>query len=320
MSWRRTPTPAPAPAGPNETIRGAAALRGLELKVTRRLDGLLNGDYHGLVPGPGSEPAEGRPYVPGDDVRRIDWNLTARTLEPHVRDTDADRELETWIVVDGSASLDFGTANCEKRDLAVAATGAIGFLTARGGNRLGAVITGGERLVHVPARSGRKAVTALLHTLTERPRRDGPPAQGATLADGLAMASRLHRRRGALVVVSDFLDTGWERPLRFAGSRHQTLACVISDPRERDLPPVGLLTLVDPETGRLVEVQTASEKLRDRYRTAATEQNERIEAALRASGASVLELSTDRDWIRDVVRFVVSGRRRQAALTKAVRL
>jgi uncharacterized protein (DUF58 family) len=319
VSWRRTPTPAPAPAA-NEVIRDAAALRGLELKVTRRLDGLLSGDYHGLVPGPGSEPAEGRVYVPGDDVRRIDWNLTARTLEPHVRDTDADRELETWLVIDGSASLDFGTANCEKRDLAVAAAAAIGFLTARGGNRLGAVITGGESLIHVPARSGRKAVTALLHKLASRPRADGPPAEGPTLADGLGLASRLHRRRGALVAVSDFLDTGWERPLRFAGARHQTLACVIGDPRERELPPVGLLTLVDPESGRLVEVQTASGKLRERYRAAAAEQRERIDTALRASGASVLNLSTDRDWIRDVVQFVVSGRRRQSALTKAVRL
>ncbi|HEV3401518.1 MAG TPA: DUF58 domain-containing protein, partial [Acidimicrobiales bacterium] len=135
--------------------RPEEVLRQLELLVTHRLDGLLQGDYQGLLPGPGSEPGESRPYQPGDDVRRIDWNLTARTTVPHVRDEVADRELETWVVVDCSASLDFGTALCEKRDLAVASTAAVAFLTARTGNRMGAVMVWPNGHVRVPARPGR---------------------------------------------------------------------------------------------------------------------------------------------------------------------
>ena len=130
------------------------ALRHLELTITRRLDGLLQGDHQGLVPGSGSEPGEGRVYQPGDDVRRMDWNLTARTTVAHVRETIADRELETWVVVDQSASLDFGTAACEKRDLALAATAAVGFLTARAGNRLGALLLRPERPDHRAAALG----------------------------------------------------------------------------------------------------------------------------------------------------------------------
>ena len=128
--------PAIGALAPGEVIRR------LELSITRRLDGLLQGDYRGLVPGHGTEPGETRRYQPGDDVRRIDWNVTARTVEPHVRESVADRELETWVVVDTSASMAFGTARCEKRDLALAACGAVGHLTSRGGNRIGAVIVG----------------------------------------------------------------------------------------------------------------------------------------------------------------------------------
>ena len=130
-------------------------LRRLELTITRKLDGLLQGDYRGLVPSHGSEPGEARPYVPGDDVRRIDWNVTARTQTTHVRVTIADRELETWILVDQSPSLDFGTTRMEKRDLALAATAAVGFLTAKVGNRIGAVIVDGHTITQLPARQGR---------------------------------------------------------------------------------------------------------------------------------------------------------------------
>src|SRR3954452_2292583 len=161
--------------GSSDVVRREDRLRQLEMAVTRKLDGLLQGDHQGLVPGGGTETADGRLYAPGDDVRRMDWNLTARTGVPHVRTTIADRELETWIVVDGSASLDFGTAACEKRDLALAASAAFTFLTIRGGNRVGASIFGPEAAV-VPPRSGRSAALALLHQLEQR----GRAADGAT--------------------------------------------------------------------------------------------------------------------------------------------
>ena len=144
-------------SGPAEA---AAVLAHLELTIRRKLDGLLQGNHLGLVPGPGSEPGESREYHPGDDVRRMDWAVTARTTVPHIRETIADRELETWAVVDLSPSLDFGTALCEKRDLVIAGVAAVAHLTGRGGNRFGALITTGEQLHRFPAQSGRVHSTA----------------------------------------------------------------------------------------------------------------------------------------------------------------
>jgi uncharacterized protein (DUF58 family) len=298
------------------------ALRSLELTVTRRLDGLLHGDYLGLLPGPGSELAEAREYRPGtDDVRRMDWSITARTTVPHVRDVVADRELETWAVVDASASMDFGTALLEKRDLAVAAVAAVGLLTARTGNRIGAHVVTGGTIRRIPARTGRPALLALLHALLAAPRTPAGPA-GASLADAVLGLHRSARRRGLAVVVSDFLDgwpspgevgdpgpPPWEVPLRRLGVRHQVLAVEVVDPRELDLPDVGLLTVVDPETGRTREVPTGSRRFRERYSAAAVAQRTAVAAALRRSGAVHLVLRTDRDWVRDIVRHVAAQRR-----------
>jgi uncharacterized protein (DUF58 family) len=288
---------------------GEMTLRQLELAVTRALDGLLHGDFRGLVPGAGSEAGEGRLYQPGDDVRRIDWNLTARTTVPHVRDTIAERELETWIVVDGTASLDFGTARYEKRWLAMTAVAAFGFLAARGGNRIGAVVFDGDGTTVLPPRHGRAAVLALLRRLERRER----AGEGVTpLADALRKVRHLARRRGLVVVVSDLLDDGdWAKELRALSARHDVVVVQPRDPREDDLPPVGLLTLVDPETGARREVQTASRKVRERFAAAAAEQRASQARTVRAAGAAHLELATDRDWLLDVVRFVVARRRRR---------
>ncbi|WDV50451.1 DUF58 domain-containing protein [Streptomyces coeruleorubidus] len=295
------------------------ALRHLELLFTRHPDGLLQGDHPSLVPGPGDEVAETRPYVIGDDVRRMDWNATARTTVPHVRLTLADRELTTWIVLDASASMDFGTARMEKRDLAVGAAAAVAFLTERAGNRLGAVFAGqgpgdhppgggpyGSR--RIPPRTGRRHLLAILRTALERPRvTPGPPAHH--LADALHTL-RVLPARGLVAVVSDFLETGWEQPLKTLARRHQVLAVEIVDPRELDLPPVGLLTVVDPETGRSREISTHTRGLRERYARAALEQRALIRQSIRRAGAGHLRLRTDRDWVRDVVRYVEAQRRR----------
>jgi uncharacterized protein (DUF58 family) len=286
----------------------AELLRRLELSVTRRLDGILHGDYQGLVPGPGTEPGEARAYQPGDDVRLMDWNVTARTAQPHVRMPVADRELEVWVVADLSASLDFGTAASEKRDVAVAAVAAVGHLTARVGNRIGAVLVHAGATSSLPARPGRDHLMALLHRVAAAPRGDGG---GPTdLAAALVSASRLARRRGMVVVVSDFLGTpGWERPLRALAGRHDVLAVEVVDPRELELPDVGLLTLVDPETGRRMEVQTGDRRLRERYADAAARQRRATRDALLAAGADHLVLRTDRDWLFDVVAHVERRRR-----------
>ena len=295
--------PAPTVAGSEHTLRQ------LELTVTRKLDGMLHGDHLGMGPGPGSELGDGRAYQPGDDVRRIDWNLTARSGDVFVRDTIADRELETWFVIDGSASLDFGTAQHEKRDLAVAVVAAFGFLAARTGNRTGAIVFDGHHSQLVPPRAGRDAVLGLLVRLQRRPR----AAEGeASLADALRRARHLARRRGMVVVVSDLLDgSDWPRELRALAARQDVIVAHLTDPREDELPPVGLLTLVDPETGQRHEVQTANRRFRERYAAAAHERREATRASLRASHAAHLEVRTDRDWLHDVVRFVAARRRRR---------
>ena len=289
-----------------------AVLRRLELTVRRRLDGLLQGAYEGFLPGPGSEAGEARPYEPGDDVRRMDWSVTARTAVPHVRDEIADRELETWVVVDRSASLDFGTARCEKRDLALAAVAAVGFLTARLGNRMGAVVVQRGVAEHVPARPGRDGLYALLHRVATTASAEG--AGPTDLAAGCELVSRLAKRRGFAVVVSDFLaPAGWERPLRALATRHDALAVEVVDPRELELPNVGFLTVVDPETGRRREVQTARASLRARYAEAAAAQRADTAAAIRRTGAAHLVLRTDRDWVLELARFVTRRRAHRTA-------
>ncbi|HEU4424028.1 MAG TPA: DUF58 domain-containing protein [Pilimelia sp.] len=313
-------------------------LRRLELIVTRRLDGLLHGVHLGLLPGAGSELAGSREYRPGEDeVRRMDWAVTARTTVPHVRVVDADRELTTWLLVDATPSMDFGTAELEKRELAVAATAAVGFLTAGAGNRLGAHVMGNGPVRRFPARTGREHLLGVLRTLLSLPRgevgaegraglrrrdegraglrrRDGQPDLGAAMAGLLRGA----RRRGLVVVVSDFLDglsdedgsePAWERDLRRLAARHQVLAVEVSDPRELELPDVGIITMVDPESGQRREFATGSRRLRERYAAAAAAQRQAVARALRRAGAAHLLLHTDRDWVAGIVRHVLLQRR-----------
>src|SRR4051794_6083948 len=293
-------------------------LRRLELTITHKLDGLLQGDYRGLVPGHGSELGETRQYQPGDDTRRIDWNVTARMQQPHVRETIADRELETWLLIDQSASLDFGTADCEKRDLVLNAAAAIGFLTSRNGNRLGAMLLrpGAEPMV-VPARGGRLHLQSVLHRVVSAPRTEG--AGPTNLATGIERLGGAMRRRGLAVIISDWLDpTSWPMPLRRLAVRHDVLAVEVLDPRELALADVGVLELVDPETGYVYEVQTSDKGLRERYAAAAAQQRDTIAAAVRASGADHLVLRTDDDWLLGLVRFVMSRRRNRQAVAPTI--
>jgi uncharacterized protein (DUF58 family) len=315
-----------------ELPRAEAVLSRLQLLVTRKLDGLLQGDYAGLLPGPGSEAGESREYRPGDDVRRMDWPVTARTTTPHVRQTVADRELETWLAIDLSASVDFGTAKYLKRDLVIAAAAAMAHLTVRGGNRIGAVVGTGagvpareagpkwarrsrvaktvappaSSIIRLPARPGRKEAQGLLRAIARTEIRPGR----ADLGELIDRLNRPPRRRGVAVIVSDFLAPAesWARPVRKLAVRHDVLAIEVVDPRELELPDVGVLTLADPETGALHEVQTADPGLRRRYAEAAAQQRGEIARTLRAAGAAHLRLRTDTDWLLDMVRFVAAQR------------
>lgn len=285
----------------------AAALRTLELTVKRKLDGVLHGDHLGLIPGPGSEPGESRMYQPGDDVRRMDWSVTARTTHPHVRQMIADRELETWLVVDMSASLDFGTTGCEKRDLAVAAAAAITYLNSGGGNRLGAIIANGDSMVRVPALSGRQHEQTLLRTIATAPR--APQGVRGNLAMAIDELRRPERRRGMAVIISDFLGPiNWMRPLRAIAARHEVLGIEVLDPRDIELPDVGDVILQDTESGVIREF-TIDAQLRDDFGHAAAAHREEVARTLRRCNAPLLTLRTDRDWIADIVRFVASRRR-----------
>ncbi len=285
----------------------SAALRTLELTVKRKLDGVLQGNHLGLIPGPGSEPGESRMYQPGDDVRRMDWSVTARTTHPHVRQMIADRELETWLVVDMSASLDFGTTGCEKRDLAVAAAAAITYLNSGGGNRIGALIANGDSIVRVPARSGRQHEQTLLRTIATAPR--APQGVRGDLAGAIDALRRPERRRGMAVVISDFLGPiDWMRPLRAIAARHEVLGVEVLDPRDVELPDVGDVILQDTESGITREF-TIDAQLRDDFARAAAAHHAEVARTLRRCGAPLMTLRTDRDWIADIVRFVASRRR-----------
>lgn len=304
----------PGSVGPPSMLRGeindpklSAALRTLELTVRRKLDGVLHGDHLGLIPGPGSEPGESRLYQPGDDVRQIDWAVTARTTVPHVRQMIADRELETWLVVDVSASLDFGTAGCEKRDLAVAAAAAITFLNSGGGNRIGALISNGEDITRIPARTGRQHEQRLLRAIATTPRaRVGVRGDLSVAIDALR---RPERRRGMAVIISDFLGPiNWMRPLRAIAARHEVLGIEVLDPRDVELPAVGDIVLQDAESGITREF-TIDEQLRDDFASAAAAHRADVAHSLRSCGTPLLPLRTDRDWIADIVRFVESRRR-----------
>lgn len=304
--------------GQPEVLRPDDRLRRLELTVTRRLDGLLYGQHLGLLPGAGSELAGSREYRPGEDeVRRMDWAVTARTTVPHVREVDADRELSTWLLVDATPSMDFGTSELEKRELATAAAAAVGFLTAGSGNRLGAQVIEATGMRRFPARTGRDHLLGVLHRLLAAPR-GAAGTMPPSLAEAIGALLRAAPKRGLAVVISDFLDgladeatdrPVWEVPLRRLAVRHQVLAVEVIDPRELELPDVGLITLVDPESGLRREVPTGSRALRERFAAAAAEQRRQVCDALRRAGAIHLPLRTDRDWVADIVRHVHAQRR-----------
>lgn len=283
-----------------------AALARLELLVTRRLDGVLGGDHRGLLPGPGTEPGEARPYEPGDDVRTMDWSVTARTTVPHIRQTIADRELETWIVVDLAPSLDVAGRYGSKRRLVEAAVATVGFLSATDGSRVGMVVTGRGRPRVLRATGGRAHVRRLLEEVSGAPAEVGP---GGTLDDALVAVRRTARRHGLVVVISDFLSAlTWERSLRVLAVRHDFLAVHVADPLDIALPAVGAALLQDPDTGEVLEVDVDDALAAD-YRREAGAHRDAVHTALRRCGAPVLGLRTDRDWVRDVIDFV--GVRRQ---------
>jgi uncharacterized protein (DUF58 family) len=293
------PGPGPLPEG---------LLRALEVDIGRRIEGLLAGDYRAFVHGDGSELAQIRPYVPGDDVRSIDWNVTARTGEPHVREHLAERVLVTWLVLDTSPSMQFGTADRRKADVAEGVAIAVGHVATRRGNRLGVVTFGDDQPRGLPPRQGRLGLIGLLNALRSEPVAD---RVGATsLGEALKRAGALARQRSLVVVVSDFRGPrDWRRHLLELAGRHDVLAVEIRDPREQELPNMGDLWLVDPETGRLMRVNTRSRRLRERFATAAAEERSGLARELASLGVRHHVLTTSGDWLRSLAAFLKRGAR-----------
>jgi uncharacterized protein (DUF58 family) len=285
-----------------------ALLRALDLSIGRRMEGLLAGDYRSTLLGDGTELAQVRPYVPGDDVRRIDWNVTARTREPHVRVQLAERVLVTWLVLDASASMQFGTAERRKADVAEGVALAIGHVATRRGNRLGLVAFGRSELQVVRPRQGRVGLVGMLTALQRVD--ETPEGEATSLAEALVQTAAAARQRSIVVVVSDFRGThDWRRALLELAARHEVIAVEVRDPREETLPNAGTLWLVDPETGRQLRVDTRSARLRERFARAAAAERYEVARLLASVGVRHVVLSTSGDWLRLLAVFLRRRRR-----------
>ena len=294
----------PARPGPGPIPR--SLLHALDVTIGRRVEGLLAGDYRSTVNGVGTELSQVRPYVPGDDVRRIDWNVTARTGETHVRVHLAERVLVTWLVLDASPSMGFGTGDRRKADVAEGVAVAIGHVATRRGNRLGIVTYGDEEPHFSPARPGRSGLLGLLASLREEePVATVAPVGSTSLGEALTRAGALAAQRALVVVVGDFRGPrDWRLPLLALAARHEVLAVEIRDRREQELPALGELTVVDPETGRQLRVDTANPALRSHFAAAAAADRHEVELELRSAGVRHVVLGTQGDWLRPFAAFL----------------
>jgi len=295
--------------GPEHPGAAPALLRRVELAVSRRIHGLREGDHLALFAGRGVEAGDARLYEPGDDVRRIDWAVTARTGVPYVRDAVAERELDVTVLLDLSGSLDFGTAGWRKADLAQAVLGAFGSLATQGHDRLGAILLTRHGAMPVPVRAGRAHLAALLAQA------EAAAAGGSVdLAGGIDRLGLVARRRGLAVVVSDFRGPlTWQRPLARLARRHDVVAVELIDPREMRLADVGFITIADAETGRRRTVDTSRPGIRAAFAEAADRDRAAVAEGIAAAGAMQLRLWTDRDWVEPLARFLEQRRRARAS-------
>jgi uncharacterized protein (DUF58 family) len=284
-----------------------ALLRALELTIGRRVEGLLAGDHRSALLGGGTELAQVRPYVPGDDVRQIDWAVTARTRTPHVRVQLAERVLVTWIVLDASASMAFGTADRRKDDVALGASMALGHAASVRGNRVGLVVFGeGENRV-LPPRQGRAGLVGVLTTLGQE---TGGSRGSASLAEALATVAAVARQRALVAIVSDFRGPrDWRVPLLDVAGRHDVLAVEVRDAREQELPAIGELALVDPETGERIRIDTNDAGLRARFAAHAADDRRQVAAELARTGSAHVVVGTEGDWLRQLASFLRRRRR-----------
>ena len=284
-----------------------ALLARLEWTVLKRLDGLLHGDYRTLQRGQGLDLADLREYQFHDDVRHIDWNVTARMAAPYVREYNEERDLSAWFLLDLSGSVDFGSGHATKASVSAGFVATLASVLTRHGNRVGALLYGNDVDAIVPARSGRRHVLHLLHLMQSRRAVAAGTTQLRTLLD---TALHVLKRRSLVFVVSDFIsEPGWERPLAWLSRRHEVIAVRLTDPFERELPDLGVMVMQDAETGEAVTVDTHDRGFRRRFAALAAAREASVRAGLAVAGVDALELATDDDLADAILRFVDLRRR-----------
>jgi uncharacterized protein (DUF58 family) len=289
---------------PTSALTPERILQRLDWQVIRRLDGLLQGDYRTLFYGYGVDFADLREYQPEDDIRYIDWNVTARMDTPYVRQYAEDREITAWFLLDLSPSMDFGTVQTEsvKRTVLIDFVTTFARLLTRHGNRVGAIFYGSRVERTIPAGGGRLQVLRLVNDLLRQPRL--PQAAFTNLTPLLLAGLHAIKRRSLIFIVSDFISApGWERPLNLLHQRHEVLAVRLWDPREIDLPDIGPIIMEDAETGEQLYVDTRDRKFRQRFQEAARQREAALNETFKRAGVDMLALSTDEDLVRSIVRF-----------------
>jgi uncharacterized protein (DUF58 family) len=287
-------------------------LQRLDWQVIRRLDGQLQGDYRSLFYGYGVDFADLREYQPEDDIRYIDWNVTARMDSPYIRQYTEDREITAWFLLDLSPSVDFGTVGNQKRAMLVDFVTTMARLLTRHGNRIGAMFYG-SRIEHtIPARGGRMQVLRLVNDLLKQPRLSRAPF--TDLRPLLQGGLNAIKQRSVVFVVSDFIcEPGWEKPLKLLNRRHEVLVVRLWDPHEMELPDIGPVIIEDSETGEQMYLDTHDRKFRQRFKEASLRREADITEAFKRSGVDALSLSTGDDMVRAIVRFAKLRQQRRKA-------
>ena len=297
---------------PTSALTPERILQRLDWQVIRRLDGLLQGDYRTLFYGYGVDFADLREYQPEDDIRYIDWNVTARMNTPYIRQYVEDREITAWFLLDLSPSVDFGTVQSLKRTVLIDFVATLARLLTRHGNRVGAMFASGGRRVErtIPARGGRIQVLRLVNDLLKHPRL--PQAPFTNLTPLLEAGLHSIKRRSLIFIISDFISApGWERPLNLLNQRHEVLAVRLWDPREVELPDIGPIIMEDAETGEQLYVDTHDRGFRQRFQEAARRREAALNEAFKHAGVDGLSLSTEEDLVRAIVRFATLRQQRR---------
>lgn len=277
----------------------------IKILTNRLIDDRLSGEYHSVFKGHGIEFDEVRPYVPGDDVRMIDWNVTARTGHPHIKRFAEERELTVVFLIDVSGSQIFGSGVRPKSELAAEIASLLALTAIRNQDKIGLILFSNRIVKSIPPRKGRTAVMRLVREILAA----GETRDGTNIAEALRFLSNVQKRKAVVFLVSDFQDHDYERQLRMLARRHDLIVCAVSDPREAALPDVGLIELQDPETGVLRLVDTRSRRVRDAFAAQASADNEALHALFRRCGVDTLDVATDQPYINDVRRLF---KRRQA--------